>query len=463
MDRFKQSFSLIPTERDVVSVLDATRVADMVIFLLSAQQDVDEFGKTLMTVIKSQGVPNVICMVQHLESASPKKQIDIRKSLLYYMSHHFVGDHKLFSISDPNDCVNCIRLLSSQFPNGIHWRDRSPYLIAQNWSFEANQDGSDLGTLKVTGYTRGSKFSANRLVHIPEFGDFQIESIWSAPLARHSNSAMAELLHKAVPELQENLDDQNIPDPMDAEQTWPTEEELNEAQSLVNQQRVERKTKRVPKGTSSYQAAWILEDDEDGVEVRSDDEDVEMKPDFEEDEEVNEEDEEDKEEYEEVELDNRSVKFDVLDDEENAKQFVIIYNIRFKEYLEKQRQAREELQFPDEVDTPQFMPASQRFAQYRGLKSFRSSPWDPYENLPIDYARIFQFQNFKRSKKRALDAMLEGIDSGLRVTIEIKNVPQRVQGKRYNLIRSHQSRPVILCIWVITSRAQNFCNEFYRN
>jgi pre-rRNA-processing protein TSR1 len=101
----------------------------------------------------------------------------------------------------------------------------------------------------------------------------------------------------------ENADDLvavNEPDTMLNEQTWPTEEEMASAPGAM--QSDAPRMKRVPKGTSAYQAAWIMDDNEDdGDEDDEDDEDMEE----DEDDMVGHDDMEEAEEMEEIEMDSR--------------------------------------------------------------------------------------------------------------------------------------------------------------
>jgi hypothetical protein len=103
---------------------------------------------------------------------------------------------------------------------------------------------------------------------------------------------------------------------------------------------------------------------------------------------------------------------------------------RLQEYLARQKELKSHTDFPDEVDTPLDTPARVRFARYRGLQSFRTSPWDPYENLPIDYSRIFQYENYNRTKNRILTQNLVGkFRARTRITLYIKDVPKEAYGK----------------------------------
>lgn len=189
---------------------------------------------------------------------------------------------------------------------------------------------------------------------------------------------------------------ENIPDVMEGEQTWPTEEELREADSRLESMGMHpdapSRKRMVVKGTSSYQAAWIVESDEEGN-VSEDGMEEEGGMDCDTDSEAA------AEEFVEMEGENddQSVvgELEPLDAEEDLQQYEAYMKQRREEYLGDH-------QFPDEKDTPRDTPARTRFQRYRGLLSMRTSPWDAYENLPIDYSRIFQFQNFFRTRRRVL-------------------------------------------------------------
>ena len=66
IDRFKQSIEYILVERDLFSTLDACKVADFVIVILSPDEAVDEHGELILRAVESQGISNTLAVVQGL-------------------------------------------------------------------------------------------------------------------------------------------------------------------------------------------------------------------------------------------------------------------------------------------------------------------------------------------------------------------------------------------------------------
>ncbi|XP_022251873.1 pre-rRNA-processing protein TSR1 homolog [Limulus polyphemus] len=433
--RFKHRYTfLIPRSGDVYAILDASKVADTLILLHSIEEPIDESGKTILSCLFAQGLPSTVHVVQGLDLLSGKRKSEVKKDIQRKIENRF-PDEKLHVIDKSQDALQLLHYIGSQKKRTLTVRDRRPHLLAEDTSFEKNNSQSSEGTLKVSGYVRGHPLSVNGLIHIPGWGDFQLSEIDAAtdphPLYFHGSKKSSAIgpnnkgetismdegirvLDRANPLLQESLEAENTPDPMEGEQTWPTEEEMAQAEAIQDNK---KKKKKVPKGTSEYQAAWIIDSAE---EEESDEEDItEIDPELQAMEDEDSENEADNTSSDE-ELDTVSVtevgdtlKYDEKIDIEEEKKTLV-----------KFREERMEQMFPDEIDTPFEEPARYRFARYRGLKSFHSSPWDPKENLPSDYARIFQFENFNRTRKRILVDEREGALPGWYVTIHIANVPQ---------------------------------------
>ncbi|ORY26891.1 putative ribosome biogenesis and assembly-related protein [Naematelia encephala] len=419
----------------VWQTLDAALVSDYVVLLTSSTDEVQLEGEAVLRCLQAQvGGVEIVSCVQAPEDKplEPSTKNLIHKSLLSFTRYFFPNVEKIHSSDTPAEAALLARALCEAVPSTSRSDDARAYMVAEGsdgvrWTEAA--DGN--GHLEVVGTVRGGCLSADRLVHLPGYGDFQVESIMPAPpsslllAARpHHNSMSIDAPSAPLSIPSESADDltaTNVPDLMANEQTWPTEEEMAHSVTASNQD--ERRLKRVPKGTSAYQAAWIMDDEQEGQASDDEDEDgdLEMDGDEETEAEAPYRGEEEEEETEEIELDSRRSELhrDLDPEQEEAE---------YEAYLKEREKAhRDDQLFPDEIDTPRHIPAKTRFQRYRGLKSFRTSPWDPYENLPVDYAKIFQFENFVGTGRRIeRDAREQGVKAGTRVVLVLKNVPKAV-------------------------------------
>lgn len=420
LPRLKVRYQIICQSEELFANLDAAKVADLLLIIHPA--DLND-GYSLnsnerLNHIYNHCLPTTMHVTCCTDVDSGKKRQKARKVIQKAIDEKF-SDEKLHLISNASETLQVMQLIANCKKRRVVLRNHRPMIMGESFSYEPETQ-----MMKIRGFIRSNPVDVNNLIHIPGWQDYQINCIKLLPdpkpinIPSHKMETDEVKIYKPDLMKQESLDRENEPDLMDGEQTWPTPEEL-----AASGTEVRKKVIKVPKGTSDYQAAWIavdpsaeLSDDSD-----SDDESNLNLEAAEADKSLESDKEENEEEYETMtvtEGGDDTEKYDEkLDEDDEKKQLV-----RFKE-------ARENDMFPDEVDTPQDISARVRFARYRGLKSFIHSPWDPKENLPQDYSRIFNFENFNHTRKRVIKNLKNNenaICPGHYVEIVLEKVPEEL-------------------------------------
>jgi pre-rRNA-processing protein TSR1 len=60
-----------------------------------------------------------------------------------------------------------------------------------------------------------------------------------------------------------------------------------------------------------------------------------------------------------------------------------------------QTRADEDLDYEEEADYTAETSLKDKFRKYKGMQNFRTTEWDPYDNLPLDvFSKIYVFDNF---------------------------------------------------------------------
>lgn len=401
------------THENFDETLDLVKTLDLLI-LIHKPDDIDRDKPipemNMLSTIYIHCLPTIVHVIDGFEreNCSTAMMLNVKRRLKAK-----VGDDKMHAIETSQDYTQLLHIVSNCKRQRSNFKESRPVVSSDTVEIVD-------GRLAFTGFVRNKTLNPNDLIHISSYDDYQISKIDILPdvvSLRLQSLKQGQIVQTLVPDpmRQESLEQENELDPMEGEQTWPTAEELAAEAERRNTKKI---VKKLPPGTSEYQGAWIAESDEDDEDGQY--EDVELQPEDKMDDgesmQTSDDEEGDDEEGDDLEV-------DMDEDESDAG----VAGVRFAKQTKADDDDEQE---DDEVDTPTDVPARVRFARYRGLKSFRTSEWDPQENLPPDYSRIFQFRNFHQTKKRVMsEESHDGANPGLYVRVQLSNVPQDVMQK----------------------------------
>jgi len=315
---------------------------------------------------------------------------------------------------------------ASSPPKWIHQMPR-PYLMTSSHPkfYSVDKDSSkgyvhghvykpNTKELEISGYVRGlTPLCIYNNIHVPLLGTFAISKIQvlsstSKKKKTHNGSSDAVMSSNDMEDIQIILPD-HADEYQDSKDIFATPDALEGEQNLIGFDESDpdhnysdnddddamdenAKTSR-PVGWSDYQSAWL-----DGVDTDRKDYDEDFG------ELANALNAKSKDHGDDLTMDGMGGMDDDEEEDEDAME-------------QKKLRRKEDLEFPDEVEVKQEESARDRFARYRSLKSFRKSYWDPKENLPDSYARVFHFASFKNTQKDIL-AEQKDIVEGLLKKIE---------------------------------------------
>ncbi|KAJ7538852.1 hypothetical protein O6H91_11G065700 [Diphasiastrum complanatum] len=467
--RYKLRLTILNAPRtDFQRCLEVVKVADVIAFVTPAvggeSGHVDKLGNLCLSMVRAQGMAFSVGLILGLSSVSIKKRSDVKKAAIAALHQELSEDCRTFSVDCPEDCQQILRHVSEHRTSGPQWRNQRPYVFAHQLSFQPDSEHSDKGTLQLAGYLRGRGMSVNQLVHVAGVGDFQLQKIDILedpfPLQEQKRHHTADMMlvdgnfenskvSTILPdEMQEPLVTENIPDELAGEQTWPTEDELTKA-GKENPNKLHR-LRRLPKGTSTYQAAWIVDEisDEEANFHEQDEPMGDIKPDtIDQDDAYHSEDDD-------ADSDSMPSRTGSIWDEDDTKSAAMDNEDLSASQREAELRIKEahkaDEEYPDEVDTPTDIPARQRFAKYRGLKSFRTSTWDPKESLPQEYGKIFAFDSFNRTAKyvhdKASQVDMGSVEGSVRIGTFVKlHITKVPHSEASSLLSAHPSSPLVVC------------------
>ena len=391
----KERITFIKTKRDIYSILDACKIADIIIFVSSCkkcQPDkwqldpdkysfcIDDFGYEIISIIRAQGLTDHICCIQDINTITPKRRSEIiklysryftsevRPSKIYdFFNNPKKGDDSSMDLHDENQIKAILRLSCALAPytTNLDLQKHRSYMMIENIKKNDNNEA------EIFGYIRGNTLNPGKYIHITGFGDYKIKDVEVAedPLpvkSKYENNSKKNDMD-VDDNNKKNNDKKNLNNNDINNDIVESKKDLEELNKENLPEKVEdvggtNKDEKKENGKNTMEEDDIIDFN---IDLKDDDDDISYKSDE---------------------------KMEKEDEEEMKK----ISN-KHKQKTSIQYRTKEEMEFQDEVDTPIDMPAKERFKKYRGLDSMKTGSWDPLTNLPKEYRTIFSFENIKNT------------------------------------------------------------------
>jgi pre-rRNA-processing protein TSR1 len=456
VDRFKQKLQYLVVNRDLLACLDACRIADFVVFVLSAAEEVDAEGEHILKAVESQGISNTFTVVQGLEKVEPAKtRSQVTGSLKSYITHWLPSTERVYSLDSRQESANLVRSLCTTTTKGVRWRDQRSYMFIEDISWQGgksaiSEDGT--GEVVLTGVVRGLGLKADRLIQVGDWGDFQVDKIVAAPLESKKKIKGDEMMVDTEDDgvLEQPGEDQDDLADLAPEETImddvtmyaaslaPTERKgvlLDDHHyfSDEEEENAPARPKRLPKGTSKYQSAWYIDDLSDsGSDLEDFDEDLPAA--------TQEPVAHPADGIEGMDVDGKAMTEGGPSEYPQSEMFLDPSPEDEAEQIEAYRKTRkteqeDDLEFPDEIELHPNVTARERLIRYRGLKSLKSSVWETEEDRPYEpeeWQRLLDISDYKRTATKFMrEAHAGGVAPGTRVSVHLRGVPLRYQDSQF--------------------------------
>mmetsp|Transcript_10256 Transcript_10256/g.31335 ORF Transcript_10256/g.31335 Transcript_10256/m.31335 type:complete len:1121 (-) Transcript_10256:367-3729(-) len=187
----KRRLTLIEVADDLPSMMDAAKVADLIICVIDAHYGFEMETFEILNIAATHGMPNVMGVLTHLDKFRDGKQVKkVKKNIKSRFWTELYDGAKLFYFSGltthqdylTREVLNLARFISVTKYKLVRWRSEHPYVLAdrvEDLTDPSLPESSDK-TVAAFGYVRGSSIRQTNgtwAVHVAGLGDLSASRV----------------------------------------------------------------------------------------------------------------------------------------------------------------------------------------------------------------------------------------------------------------------------------------------